>query len=388
MGFILSHPSHGQRSVDSSLEKAIPNIDTIRSEIDSLPETDVRENISPEKLDTPKDRVANSGGRIYTSRNVEVMDVKHWKDDSSPFAIDFKGKGTIALNLQERRFSSDESEKSKLRKNKDVHYVSAVVQPALSKDPNELSYLFVEGAAIGFGLKPEGSGLRMGTAFVLNGDSKEANLEDWFGMGVNFMVNEKYEAALPLHLALRIDPQASEWDLYVSGRLQFAGISYGKPNKDLSYHSSGNGLTRLGELAVYSQNPFFEDSDSDGIEDAIEESLGFSSQRNDRYEHDELGEFTNIQHFINLRKIHVSRAERELEATLLEAVATSELGREPSAELKAREVPKEIRDQAPTEEEYETQLADNAKRFGSIGRKPDIRSENETIVEEVKEAQP
>jgi hypothetical protein len=55
-----------------------------------------------------------------------------------------------------------------------------------------------------------------------------------------------------------------------------------------------------------------------------EEELGFSSEENDRTVLDELGEFTNLQHFMNLRKRYRSRSEREFEGVLQEAVAVKE----------------------------------------------------------------
>lgn len=375
-------PLFGQRTVDLKQEKAIPAIDAIDTEIDALPTEDVRESLAAEKLDAPEEFKNRMGGKIAASRGLKLGKVRHWSDDATPFAVEFEGKGTVALDLPKKLAKTEEGEKTKLKVGKDVFFVTATVQPALSSDPNELSYLFVSGAVIGFGLEPPTRGIRAGNIFLLNGDARKAKLGDWFPAGISFPVDENYQASMPLSLTLRIDPKEGEWDLYLMNRLRFAGVKYGKAKKDVSFRSAGSGLTKLSELAVWEENPFFDDADSDGIEDKEEEELGFSSEKNDRYELDELDEFTNLQHFMNLRKVYRPRSAKELEETLLAAAAAADLGQEPAEELKEREIPDQVRTRRFTEEQWRDESVEAAKKLKKFGRKPDDRSEAPPILPE------
>lgn len=375
-------PLFGQSSADREKEKAIPDIDAIAADIDGLPSEDVREDLPPSKTDTPEELKPELKGRITASEGVEVKGVSHWNEDASPFGLDFEGRGTVSLELP-RKHERDEVEVGKK-----PYWMTVSVRPALSADPSEPSYLFIGGATIAFVMKPPDSGLRMGNAFALNGDATAGERDDWFRIGLTFPLDENNEATFPLSFSLRIDPDLEEWDLFLMNQLRYAGIVYGKSIKDLSYRSTGDGLTRLSELSVSAINPLFEDADSDGIEDAEERALGFSPEENDRYALDELGEYTNLQHFMNLRKVYPSRAAKELEATLLEAVALQELG-ETSESLDKLKIPEDKRRLSFTEEEFRGESDERTSRMRSFGRKPEDRSEDPPVLtEEGKEAQP
>lgn len=369
-------PLFGQRSAAPEREKAIPRIEVIAAEIRELPASDVRASLAPEKHDAPEERRAELKGRIRASQGVRIREVKHWDADASPFFVEFEGRGTVSLELPRKLAEAEGGRKARPKTTRDAYFVTVTVQPALSKDPAERSYLLVGGAAIAFGLEPPTRGIRAGSVFLLNAAAGRAAPGEWFNAGFSLPVNEDCQMAMPLELTLRIDPEAGEWDLFMMNRLRFAGIRLGRPSAGVSFRSAGEGPTLLSELAELDSNPFFADADSDGIEDSVEEELGFSSKENDRQALDELGEFTNLQHFMNLRKVYRSRSERELEETLLEAVATRELGQEPSEALVRSRIPDELRKRpVETREEFERKRVEAARRLRGLGRKAEVRVE-------------
>lgn len=379
---VATTPLLGQRSDKPKKEKAIPEITTIEADLEALPAKDVRDEIDIKKLDVPEEFRKQLRGSIKASQGIGIKKVMHWTEDATPFAVEFEGKGIVALELPKKlgKTDSTDGEKKEIKTSKDVFFVTANVQPALSTDPNELSLVFIGGATIGFGLEPPTRGIRAGKVFFLNGDAREADLEDWVMLNISFPVNEDYQFDMPVELTVRVDPKAGEWDLFLMNTLRYAGIKYGKPFKGLSMRSEGTGPTRLTELAFHQQNPLFEDADSDGIEDAVEVELGFSSQENDRYALDELGEFTNLQHFMNLYKVYKSRAEREVEQTIAQAIALKEKGEEPTEELKALQIPNELRKIEFTEESFKAQAKQKAEKLKGFGRKEEDRTEDAVIV--------
>ena len=112
--------------------------------------------------------------------------------------------------------------------------------------------------------------------------------------------------------------------------------------------------------------------------------LGFSSNENYRYALDELGEYTNLMHFMNLRKVYASRSAKELEQTLLEAVALEELG-ESRESLKAREIRPEQRRLKFTEEDYRSRSDLSKERMKDFGREQEDFSEEGTPIISVEE---
>lgn len=358
--------------------KAILNIEDISRRIDELAEKDIRGDLDQARIDVPEEKRVELTGTILASDGVRIKRARHWTADSSPYSIEFRGKGIVSVDLPWKTGSGKVDLRQSEHGDGEVFFVTVSIRPALSRDPNELSYLFVEGAVLGFGLEPPTMGIRAGNIFVLNGGAESAALSDWFNAGISYPVDESYQTSMPLNLTLRIDPQHGEWDLFLMNSLKFAGIRFGDSLKKMVINSAGTGTTIISELALQSENPFFDDADSDGIEDAVEEEFGFSVVENDRDALDELGEFTNLQHFMNRRTVYRSRTEKELEETLLEAAALKELGRGLDS-LKEREIPDEIRSRHFTKEEYEQASVTAARKLKKFGRPADDTREESPV---------
>lgn len=342
-------------------KRAIPDIDVIERELESLTlKPDVRET-AREKTDLSEDVSITPVGSIRASDSIEILRIRHWTEDSSPYGVSFFGAGLVSLALPTRDQSEEKTEDS------GVVFVTVSIKPALSSDPNTLSYLSVAGAVLAFGLEPPTMGIRAGKVFMLNGGAADSTLSDWVDAGISYPVNEGFESDMPLDFMLRVDVERREWDLFFRQRLRYAGIRHAGSLERIWLKSAGSATTELFELAATADNPLFEDKDRDGIDDAVEIELGFSDQENDRGQLDELGEGTNLQHFISRRTHYASRRQVELEATLVEAIDAEGTGREVE-DLAGRAIPEDQRRRHFTQEEFERERAEAQKRLTRFGR--------------------
>ncbi len=307
-------------AADALPTEAIPGFDAIERHLDSLSEKpDAREQEGP-KTDLPPGAEAPLVGAIQASDALQIQAIRLWIEDSSPYGVKFSGAGLLRLDLPKK--ASREATTAD-----GVVFVTLSVKPALSSDPNQLSYVSVAGAVLGFGLEPPTLGVRAGRILVLNGGARQARHSDWFDAGISYPVNVNFEADMPLDLVLRIDAERGVWDLFFMQRLCYAGIFHVGTEETIWVQSAGAGATEVSELLVSADNPLFDDKDRDGIEDAVEVGLGFSAEEKDRGVLDELGQFTNLQHFITLRKTYPSRPQVDLEATLVEAINAEQTGK-------------------------------------------------------------
>lgn len=340
-------------------QSAIPSIGSIESELAVLENKNDARITDRKKSDLPEATTELSGS-IRASDQVEIEKLRQWTDDSSPYGVSFSGAGLVSIELPKKALEEG-------RKDAHVLFVTFSIKPALSSNPEEFSYLSASGAVLAFALEPPTMGIRAGRILVLNGGAKQAKRSDWVDVGVSYPVNAAYEADMPLGFMLRIDATRGEWDLFLMQQLRYAGIFHTGSEERLWIKSAGAGATEVSELSSAADNPLFEDKDADGIEDAIEIELGFSSDTNDRGNLDELGQFSNLQHFINRRKSYPSRQQVELEATLIEAITAADAGRT-DHDLEKRGIPQDHRRRHFTKDDIDRMRAEAQRRLIRFGR--------------------
>lgn len=324
--------------------RAIAEIDEIEATIESIRAQDVRDRLPVEKVDLPEEVRSSRQGEVNAGESVEVFTLNHWTEDNSPYGIEWSGSGIVRLQLPKL----EEEEK---RGDAKVGFVTFSIRPALSEIPGELTIISIGGATMAFTLEEPTMGIRAGKTFVLNGDPKRAIVSDWVDTGITYPVNESFEAAMTLDYMIRWDENAREWDLFQFQQLRYAGVRFSKSTDGIWAKSAGSGKSVLAELRSTSYNPLFADEDLDGIDDKVEIELGFSADLNDRHETDEMGVFTNVQHFVNRRMTYTSRRENDIEDLVTEAIVLKEAGVS-DTELEARAIKDEERTVSFTEEEY------------------------------------
>lgn len=303
---------------------AIVDGETLERDLAALArQPDARER-QREKTDLPPAGPVALAGAVQVADSLALERLRHWGEGGRVYGLKVAGRGLVRLELP-LQDAGDGPVVGDPRG--EVRFYSIAVRPALSADPAEPTLLSVAGAVFAFSVEPPTMGIRAGRFFVLNGGAARARQSDWVSGRVSFPVTEGFEAAFPLEFVVRIDRELGEWDLFFRGRLHYAGMLHDRGGSGLWYRSGGAGVSEFAELAASAANPLFDDADRDGIDDAVERDLGFSSEVNDRHVRDPLGAFTNLEHFINRRTHYASRLQVDLEATLVEAIAARRQGR-------------------------------------------------------------
>lgn len=360
-------------------DPAVPEIDEVESAIQAMGRRDVRDALRKEESDLAgpaadaKEKRRKGKGLVQASDPASVKRVRHRADDGSPFLVEFEGPDLVRLELPVQEGDGTRKRRKKREARGEVTYYSLSAIPSVEDGP-KASLLCIDGATIGFRHDSAIGPGRFLAVMALNGKARGAKRKDWLDTGVRIPLNERFEAQMPMELAVRVDRDAGEWDLYFMNSLALAGMHLGERAGGLWIKSAGQGRTALFHLLASEECPLFEDADRDGIDDAFEDELGFSPQENDRRQLDEEGAFSNLQHFVNARRRYISPAQREIRDTIYQAMLLDGAGGaegEPALteeELAKRRIPESLRNPRLTEAEIQRQTLQRQAALRNLGR--------------------
>lgn len=163
--------------------------------------------------------------------------------------------------------------------------------------------------ARGDGTRVEFDGARV--AFVSDGLSGrfavprrgEEGERIWAPVGGSMAIDPKSPSARWTRLTLRVDPQASAWDLFLDGRLAGFDLACDQriaPPTELhclSLLTGAEATSCFDFIFTGHENPLFADADNDGMEDGWERINGLDPARDDRSEDRDGDGLTNLEEF-------------------------------------------------------------------------------------------
>lgn len=172
-------------------------------------------------------------------------------------------------------------------------FVDLAVRPAVGSVEAEGTRVDFDGARVAF--VTEGSSGRFAVS--------ESDQGEEVPVGDPLAIDPLSFSARWTRLTLRIDPQASAWDLFIDGRLTGYDLALDRKNVEpaefhrLFLRSGAETKSYFDFLFAGYENPLFADADEDGMEDGWERANGLDPARDDRAGDRDADGLTNLEEF-------------------------------------------------------------------------------------------